>query len=221
MSLKDCTSNLRAPINTRVADKPTVWRPARSPALPDSGAGGRVTCAALPLNGAACCLQGVLAPACCNAHSRLPLQAILQALQALLPPHNPTARPQVKVHSTEWRKVMAGEPVEINPSVSSWLRSCFYLQQLSPLVAAECGPFNTACAHTTWEGHLCRYSRALLQASPSAAACNARQCTQVGHGYKVMTVDEWSARWKTNEAFPECLQCGSKNTKEHHFMQVG
>lgn len=43
----------------------------------------------------------------------------------------------------------------------------------------------------------------------------------MGHGYKVMTVDEWSARWKPNEAWPECLQCGSKNTKEHHFMQVG
>ena len=27
-------------------------------------------------------------------------------------------KPTVKVHSAEWRKVMAGEPVEINPSVS-------------------------------------------------------------------------------------------------------
>ncbi len=44
---------------------------------------------------------------------------------------------------------------------------------------------------------------------------------QVGHGFRVMTVDEWSARWKKNEAWPECLQCGSKNTKEHHFTQVG
>ena len=26
--------------------------------------------------------------------------------------------PTVKVHAAEWRKVMAGEPVEINPSVS-------------------------------------------------------------------------------------------------------
>lgn len=45
-------------------------------------------------------------------------------------------------------------------------------------------------------------------------------CLQVGHGYRVMTVEEWSARWKKNEAWPECLQCGSKNTKEHHFTQV-
>eukprot|EP00887_Chlorella_sp_A99_P003648 scaffold7.g3648.t1 len=66
--------------------------------------------------------------------------------------------PTVRVHSVEWRKVQAGEPVEINPSV--------------------------------------------------------------GHGYKIMTVDEWSARWKRNEAFQECLQCGGKNTKEHHFTQT-
>ena len=67
-------------------------------------------------------------------------------------------KPMVKVHAREWAKVMAGEPVEINPSV--------------------------------------------------------------GHGFKIMTVDEWSARWKPNEAFPECLQCGGKNTKEHHFTQA-
>ena len=42
----------------------------------------------------------------------------------------------------------------------------------------------------------------------------------VGYGYKIMSVDEWSARWKQNEDFPECLNCGSKNTKEHHFTQV-
>ena len=67
-------------------------------------------------------------------------------------------KPKARVHSVEWRKVMSGDPVEINPSV--------------------------------------------------------------GHGYKIMTVDEWSARWKRNDDFPECLNCGGSNTKEHHFMQV-
>ena len=42
----------------------------------------------------------------------------------------------------------------------------------------------------------------------------------VGHGYKIMTVDEWSARWKRNDDFQDCLQCGGTNTKEHHFTQV-
>ena len=42
----------------------------------------------------------------------------------------------------------------------------------------------------------------------------------VGHGLKIMTVDEWSCRWKRNEDFPDCLACGSLNTKEHHFIQV-
>lgn len=42
----------------------------------------------------------------------------------------------------------------------------------------------------------------------------------VGFGYRIMTVEEWSARWKPNEAFLECLNCGSKNTKEHHFTQT-
>lgn len=69
------------------------------------------------------------------------------------------SKPMVKVHAVEWAKIMAGEPVEINPSV--------------------------------------------------------------GHGYKIMSVKEWAARWKQNEAYPECLVCGSHNTKEHHFTQVG
>ncbi|KAK2079746.1 hypothetical protein QBZ16_002141 [Prototheca wickerhamii] len=68
------------------------------------------------------------------------------------------SKPMVKVHAVEWAKIMAGEPVEINPSV--------------------------------------------------------------GHGYKIMSVKEWAARWKQNEAYPECLVCGSHNTKEHHFTQT-
>ena len=67
-------------------------------------------------------------------------------------------KPKARVHSVEWRKVMNGDPVEINPSV--------------------------------------------------------------GHGYKIMTVDEWAGRWKRNDDFPDCLNCGSKSTKEHHFTQV-
>lgn len=35
-----------------------------------------------------------------------------------------------------------------------------------------------------------------------------------------MTVNEWSARWKRNEDFPNCLHCDSNNTKEHHFIQT-
>ena len=68
------------------------------------------------------------------------------------------ADPKAFVHSREWKKIMNGDPVEINPSV--------------------------------------------------------------GHGLKIMTVDEWSARWKRNDDFPDCLACGSLNTKEHHFIQT-
>ncbi len=42
----------------------------------------------------------------------------------------------------------------------------------------------------------------------------------IGHGYKVMNVDEWSARWKRNNDFPKCLKCDGVNTKEHHFIQT-
>eukprot|EP00889_Picochlorum_renovo_P007237 jgi/Picre1/34267/NNA_001741.t1 len=42
----------------------------------------------------------------------------------------------------------------------------------------------------------------------------------LGHGFKIMSVDEWAARWKTNEEFAECLNCGSTNTKEHAFTQT-
>ena len=68
------------------------------------------------------------------------------------------ADPKATVHSTEWRKIMRGDPVEINPSV--------------------------------------------------------------GSGLKIMTVDEWTSRWKRNDRFPECLACDSTATKEHHFMQT-
>ena len=35
-----------------------------------------------------------------------------------------------------------------------------------------------------------------------------------------MTVNEWSARWKRNDDFTDCLHCSGQNTKEHHFTQV-
>ena len=35
-----------------------------------------------------------------------------------------------------------------------------------------------------------------------------------------MTFEEWTALWKPNPDFPECLCCGSTNTKEHHFVQM-
>jgi hypothetical protein len=43
----------------------------------------------------------------------------------------------------------------------------------------------------------------------------------LGAGFKVMDVNEWAARWKTSAEFPQCLACGSSNTKEHAFTQVG
>jgi hypothetical protein len=42
----------------------------------------------------------------------------------------------------------------------------------------------------------------------------------VGQGYRVMSVDEWAARWKRNDDFPLCLKCEGTNTKEHYFTQV-
>ncbi|GLC34397.1 hypothetical protein PLESTB_000732800 [Pleodorina starrii] len=71
-----------------------------------------------------------------------------------------SAEPRAPVHRVEWRKVMNGDPVEINPSI--------------------------------------------------------------GSGYKVMSVSEWSARWKRNDDFPTCLaeDCGSSDTREHYFTQT-
>jgi hypothetical protein len=42
----------------------------------------------------------------------------------------------------------------------------------------------------------------------------------VGSGYRVMSVDEWAARFRKSEEFPDCLACGGSNTKEHAFTQV-
>lgn len=41
----------------------------------------------------------------------------------------------------------------------------------------------------------------------------------VGNGMRIMTIDEWAARWKRNDDLPDCLACGSLNTKEHFFNQ--
>jgi len=69
--------------------------------------------------------------------------------------------------------------------------------------------------------------------SPPAAAATAAPPPQVmsgdpveinpstGNGYRVMSVEEWSARFRRSEEFPECLACGGSNTKEHAFTQVG
>jgi hypothetical protein len=35
-----------------------------------------------------------------------------------------------------------------------------------------------------------------------------------------MSVEEWAARWKRNDDFPNCLGCGGSDTKEHFFTQV-
>eukprot|EP01024_Parvocaulis_polyphysoides_P016280 TRINITY_DN17226_c0_g1_i1.p1 TRINITY_DN17226_c0_g1~~TRINITY_DN17226_c0_g1_i1.p1 ORF type:complete len:147 (-),score=20.80 TRINITY_DN17226_c0_g1_i1:113-520(-) len=40
-----------------------------------------------------------------------------------------------------------------------------------------------------------------------------------GSGYRVMSAEEWAARWKQNQDFPECLECNGNNTKEHFFTQ--
>ncbi|EFJ48586.1 hypothetical protein VOLCADRAFT_90712 [Volvox carteri f. nagariensis] len=44
----------------------------------------------------------------------------------------------------------------------------------------------------------------------------------IGSGYKVMSVGEWSSRWKRNDDFPACLaeECGSSDTREHYFTQT-
>lgn len=42
----------------------------------------------------------------------------------------------------------------------------------------------------------------------------------VGSGFKVMDWTEYFGRFKTSGEFPECLACGSRNTKEHYFTQT-
>jgi len=64
--------------------------------------------------------------------------------------------------------------------------------------------------------------RALVHSREWAKIMNGDPCEinpSIGSGLKIMTVDEWSSRWKPNERFPDCLSCGSTNTKEHHFQQ--
>ena len=41
-----------------------------------------------------------------------------------------------------------------------------------------------------------------------------------GYGMKVMTVAEFTDSWKRNDDYPDCLACGSLNTREHHFIQT-
>lgn len=41
-----------------------------------------------------------------------------------------------------------------------------------------------------------------------------------GSGYRVMSVEEWAARWRRSDEFGSCLACGGDNTREHAFSQT-
>lgn len=64
-------------------------------------------------------------------------------------------KPTVRVHSTEWRKVMAGEPVEINPSVS------LLMLEGRAVAVVFCVRYASASAVARWRG---RFHNGLLQA---------------------------------------------------------
>ena len=103
--------------------------------------------------------------------------------------------PRALVHSREWLKIMNGE--------------------CKQLVHRSCAARARACARDP--ARCCQDSvpRAVV-----AAGEPVQINPSIGDGYKVMTFDEWSANWKRNDDFPDCLCCGSKNTKEHHFVQI-
>lgn len=68
------------------------------------------------------------------------------------------------------------------------------------------------CQIVTFSSHVSTNPKIYKQISPST-----------GSGQKVMTVVEWSERWKTNKDDPslsKCLCCKGTNTKEHHFSQT-
>lgn len=120
MSLKDITSNLRAPINTRVADKPTVRRP-KQPGLLFCGAGTTAVVQLRLQEGQHAWLLRGWTSASSASPWLCPNSGKSCAALWMGCAHTPSIGTppclQVKVHSSEWRKVMAGEPVEINPSV--------------------------------------------------------------------------------------------------------
>ena len=98
---------------------------------------------------------------------------------------------------------MSGDPVEINPSMGSG-----YKVRLPPPPRGD-----------DVEGGTLRFSRRTERNGRAADSPDSRAHAG-GPPTKIMTVNEWSARWKQNGDFPECLKCGSENTKEHHFIQT-
>lgn len=101
--------------------------------------------------------------------------------------------PKVKVHRVEWAKVRhAGEWAGCRPRAAA------------AALARTPRPFICAHAHTQV------MAGDPVEINPST-----------GSGYRVMSVDEWSARFRRSEEFPACLACESSNTKEHAFTQVG
>ena len=111
------------------------------------------------------------------------------------------SKPMVKVHAKEWEKVRR----ETEPPRRR---------------AAE-----TPSGRATTDTRLTRLTRLTRTTHPSPQIMQGKPVEinpSIGHGFKIMSVDEWAARWKHNDdpVFADCLNCGGKNTKEHAFTQT-
>ena len=111
------------------------------------------------------------------------------------------SKPMVKVHAKEWEKVRR----ETEPPRRR---------------AAE-----TPSGRATTDTRRPRRPRLTRTTHPSPQIMQGKPVEinpSIGHGFKIMSVDEWAARWKHNDdpVFADCLNCGGKNTKEHAFTQT-
>lgn len=95
---------------------------------------------------------------------------------------------------SEWDMVLAGEAVEINPALGHGFK-----------VREERGGGR---ARTRLPRHA-RSPQPPPHPSPPPLPP------------QLMTIEEWSARWKPNPDFPDCGNCGlAAHTREHHFVQT-
>jgi hypothetical protein len=107
-------------------------------------------------------------------------------------------------------KVLNGEPVEINPAVGHGFRVSnregrrYETRGRNEKIKSNC--------RKAFLSHF--FLRRFFSPSPLS-----RKTKKNDH--KIMTVDEWSSRWKCNDDYPECLHCGSStSTRECHFVQT-
>jgi hypothetical protein len=137
----------------------------------------------------------------------------------LAPPQAPIftqvgVHPHAPDHAVEWRRVLAGEPIEIDASEGFGMKVMTINEWTTKWKVRR-----RACAALQLYQRARRKSEREMRRGIGEARC-ARACADDrSRSVRVACVCLISAALQRNDDFPDCLSCGSLRTREHHFRQ--